>query len=168
VKNKWFLLFIFLATAVAIVQLFLKPEWERTQQKQEEHYSFVDRQKIFLIFDEKKLNVEVVNAPLSISKGLGERSEIGSDGMLFLLGSTQHARFWMKDMRFDLDLVWIHNGEVVGITSNVTAPRTPEENQDQNLKIYESPQLVDMVLEIPAGSAQKVGLQKGSVLRFRE
>ena len=47
--------------------------------------------------------------------GLSGRPNIGSDGLLFILPAGKH-RFWMKDMQFNLDMVWIDQNQVVGIS----------------------------------------------------
>ena len=108
--------------------------------------------------------VEVVDTPDSITQGLSGREQIGSQGMLFLFGRSQQANFWMKDMKFNLDLVWINDEKIVGITNNVLHPKpnTP----DSQLPTYFSPQVVDMVLEVPAGFAQEEGWQTGNQIDF--
>ncbi len=105
----------------------------------------------------QKLTVEVVSTPQDLTKGLGGRDQIGSDGMLFVLGTPQTASFWMKDMKFDLDMVWIGNGQILGITANVPYPR----DQKLILPVYNSPPRTDMVLEVTAGTAQRSGWQEG-------
>ncbi len=124
-----------------------------------------DHQKISLSIDDHLLQVEVVNSSTSITKGLGNRSEIGSDGMLFLFDRKQQLVFWMKDMYLDLDFVWIADGKIVDLTENVPAPKNAKENLDQNLKLYRPSQDVDMVLEIPAGTIQKFGFQLGEKIQ---
>jgi len=107
---------------------------------------------------EIKLQLEVVNQPQSLSLGLGGRDEIGSDGMLFVFDRSELRVFWMKGMQFDLDLIWIHQGQVVGVTPNVPAPQALQEI----LPRLVSPQPVDMVLEVPAGFAARERIAKGS------
>lgn len=103
--------------------------------------------------------VELVTTQASIVQGLSDRSEIGSQGMLFVLPTPQPASFWMKNMLFDLDMVWIADQKIVGITAQVPAP-LPGTTVDK-LPTYPAPQVVDMVLEVPAGLAQQAGWQIG-------
>jgi phosphatidylglycerol:prolipoprotein diacylglycerol transferase len=112
-----------------------------------------------------ELQVEVVNTPASMTQGLSDRNEIGSDGMLFIFPNPGPLRFWMRRMHFDLDMVWIRKGKIIGITSNVSAPQplTPE----SLLPSYASPSDADMVLELPAGTAEKLGLEKDMELQYR-
>lgn len=113
------------------------------------------------------LDVEVVSTPQRITLGLSKRDQIGSDGMLFVFGSKMNVPFWMKDMRFALDFVWIANGKIVGMTENVPPPATQTENEDQNLRLYYPPQPVDMVLEINAGDVQQWHLHVGDLVSIK-
>ena len=108
---------------------------------------------------DQQLRVEVVDSASAMTLGLSGRDQIGSDGMLFILPRPQVARFWMKDMKFDLDLVWLGQGRILAITAQVPAPdgHVP----DHQLPIYTSPPQTDMVLEVVAGWAQTHGWQAG-------
>lgn len=113
--------------------------------------------------EDQMLSVEVVNTPESISQGLSGRTDIGSDGMLFVFPSKQHVSFWMPDMLFDLDLVWIAEDTVIGITEQVPhpLPNTPLER----LPTYRPPAAVEMVLEVEAGKATQLHLKPGTRLQ---
>lgn len=115
-----------------------------------------DHSKINLQVGDTSLTVEAVTSLESITKGLGERQEIGSDGMLFFLPDRRIATFWMKGMSFDLDMVWIDGNKVVGVTANV-----PVHTVNLNFPTYASPSEVTQVLELPAGDAQKRGIKAG-------
>lgn len=122
--------------------------------------SLVDHQQVLLVFENNMLTAEVVNTPASITQGLSGREQIGADGMLFVLGSLQTPLFWMKEMKFGLDLVWIREMTIVDISHNVPAPEpgTPL----TELPRYQPNQPVDMVFEIPAGHAESLDLTIGS------
>lgn len=69
------------------------------------------------------VKVELARQPAELLQGLSGRESIGLDqGMLFLFDRAEAHRFWMKDMLFPLDFVWINDGQVVEITSNVPPP----------------------------------------------
>ena len=79
-------------------------------------------------------------------------------GMLFDFGPTPASTpFWMKDMNFNLDFVWIAGNKVVGITPNAPAPLSPTEN----LPLYYPPEPVNQVLEVNAGWAKKNNVSVG-------
>lgn len=107
----------------------------------------------------KNLKLEIVNTPESIAQGLSGRDKLGADGMLFILPTSSQPQFWMKEMKFDLDLVWFQDLRVVEITPAVPAPKPgalPSE-----LPLYSPAQKVDLVLELPAGSVAELGLKPG-------
>lgn len=112
--------------------------------------------------DSQKLQLEVVNTPQSITQGLSGRDEIGADGMLFVFDRAQTPRFWMKEMKFDLDMIWIKEMKVVEITKNVPAPDLSVPlNQ---LPTYGPNQPVEMVLEVEAGKVGQWGIEVGDEL----
>lgn len=120
--------------------------------------NLADGTKIPIEIANTPLEVEVVTSPQALALGLGERTKIGSDGMLFILPKATKTSFWMYRMRFDLDLIWIRKGVITGITKNVPAP---SQNASTLLPNYVSPGVVDMVLEVPAGTAASYGWTKG-------
>ena len=79
-----------------------------------------DRQ---LQINSQTLNVEIAGTPAEQQQGLsGRKAMADNQGMLFAFGSLQTPAFWMKDMDFNLDFIWIAGGKVIGITSDVLAP----------------------------------------------
>ena len=86
-------------------------------------------------------------------------------GMLFVFENGQASSFWMREMRFDLDFVWIGDGcEVVDIHARVPAPATGADVGD--LPIYSSEPPARYNLEINAGEAAKRGIEIGDRARF--
>ncbi len=113
-----------------------------------------------IVVGSNTLTVELVDSPETLSRGLGYRDEIGSDGMLFLLPERKTPVFWMKGMRFAIDIVWIDAGAVVEITRNIPNPPS-DKLPDKNLPRYSPSTLVMMVLELPAGEAERLGIKIG-------
>lgn len=110
------------------------------------------------------LTVEVVVSDWAIEQGLSGRSVVPADGLLFVMPERSVPRFWMKEMLFNLDIVWIDGMTIVDITNNVPAPdpKTPF----SELPVYSPNQPVTAVLEIPAGQAQQYNLQIGDILEM--
>lgn len=104
-------------------------------------------------------NVEIADSAILQAKGLSGRESLPEkNGMLFIFSSPAKRGFWMPDMHFSLDMIWINGDKVVGITENVPPSGFGEPD------IYYPPENVDKVLEIPAGSAKKYALKIGDVL----
>ena len=112
-----------------------------------------------------EFDVEVANTILSRQKGLSGKEELKeNEGMLFVFGSSQPRRFWMKDMLIPIDIIWINEGEVVGFEKNVQ----PEpEVSVGNLKTYSSPIPLGIVLEVRAGVVDELGIEVGDSVLVR-
>jgi uncharacterized membrane protein (UPF0127 family) len=110
-----------------------------------------------------QFNVEMATTMVEQSCGLSGRSELmDGDGMLFLFGSGSIQSFWMKDMNFPIDIIWISKGKVVGFAQN--APIPVPGAQLWQLPIFNSPPGVDTVLEVPAGTVAKDHIQVGDAM----
>jgi len=95
---------------------------------------------------ETLVNVEVATTPTELRKGLSGRKTLGAnDGMLFILGQSRKVSFWMKDMLFSIDIIWIKNEVVVGFVENAPLPSETE------IPSFDSPGEVTSVLEVNAG-----------------
>jgi len=106
----------------------------------------------------KTFSVELALTPETQLLGLGQRDSLAKNsGMLFTFKPAQMITFWMKDMRFSLDMVWIADGKIVYISRNLPTPKG--DIKPENLPIYSANVPVDYVLEINAGAAE--GLNVG-------
>ena len=97
--------------------------------------------------------------------GLGYRDGLADGtGMLFIYADPSPRSFWMKGMRFCLDIIWIEGDRVVGAAESVCpeAAGTP----DSDLPSYPSPEAIRYVLEVPAGWMEEHGVEAGSEVTF--
>jgi len=68
----------------------------------------------------KKISVEVADTVEKRSLGLGKRSGLENGwGMLFVFEKRKQHGFWMKDMEFPLDIIWLDNHRIAYILRNV-------------------------------------------------
>lgn len=123
-----------------------------------------DHQIVPVTLGSRELNVEIVKTPVSITQGLSNREQLGSDGMLFLLPVTEVPTFWMKDMKFDLDLIWLRDNRIVGISKQVPKPAPAINLKD--LPVYSPQESADMVLEVGSGKSDQWSLRRGDLLHF--
>ena len=101
------------------------------------------------------VNLEVADDPDEITQGLGGRDSIADDsGMLFILPQTIIPNFWMKDMKFPLDFVWIDEDQ------NIVAV-TPSIGVDSYPITFSPPTPVKYVLEVNAGISAHNGWLPG-------
>jgi len=111
---------------------------------------------------ETDIDVEVANTPEKMALGLGGRESLPKgQGMLFPYGQKTPAVFWMKGMMFPIDVIWTSDDKVVQIDADV--PNEPGVS-DNNLKRYLPNELVDNVLEVPAGFAAEHGIEVGNTV----
>lgn len=105
-----------------------------------------------------RLYAEVVSNSEKMGTGLGGRRGLCSScGMLFKFPEAGKYSFWMNDMRFPLDLIWIHQGEVVYIEKNI---------QPNFAGVLIPTVAADDVLELNAGSVESLGLEIGDDVSF--
>lgn len=124
--------------------------------------SFTDRERRTIMVGTIPLEVEVVTSPESTTQGLSGREEIGADGMLFIFPELRTPRFWMPDMKFDIDIVWLNDDTVVDISASVPKPK-PEQKA---LPTYSPSEPVNRVLELPAGKAAELGIVPGTICNY--
>lgn len=105
------------------------------------------------------VNVEVADTAAERSKGLSDRASLAEDaGMLFVFPEPKKYQFWMKGMKFPLDLIFIQNSKVVDIIKGATPA---EERDDLELTIYEPTVPVDMLLEVNSGFSDANNIKVG-------
>jgi len=119
-------------------------------------------QKVITV-DGHEFTVELATTAQDMAQGLGDRDSLPTDhGMLFVYPKAGIYGFWMRHMRFPLDIIWFRDGKAVDIALNMPAPRIIKELP----AVHEPTVKADMVLEINAGQAQALGLKLGSELKL--
>ncbi|KKU76803.1 MAG: Protein containing DUF192 [Parcubacteria group bacterium GW2011_GWA2_47_8b] len=109
-----------------------------------------------LLIGDKTFNVEIADTIASRTRGLSGRGFLGEgDGMFFIFPYSAIQHFWMKGMKFPIDIIWISGDKVIGMVMGAE----PEAGPDY--EIYSSPEIADKVLEINAGLTQKFGIKTG-------
>jgi len=109
----------------------------------------------------KTLLVEIADTQESRTTGLsGRKSLAENEGMLFVFESQNIKQaFWMKDMKFSIDIIWIKDGKVAQITKEVPAPAP--DTPDRNLSLYIPDAPIDYVLEVIGGFCDQQGIKVG-------
>jgi len=89
--------------------------------------------------------------------GLSKYDKIDdSRGMIFTFGKPDYYSFWMKQMKFPIDIIYIKDNKIVTIHKSVKPPKSSEE-----LTLYNPTQPSDKVLEVNAGLSQKYNIKEG-------
>ena len=119
----------------------------------------------YVSINNHKFNLETVDDELKRSKGLSGRNYLPKDsGMIFIFPTKGIYYFWMKDMRFPLDFIWIDKERIVDLTENVLPPVS----NNINLPTFSSFQPIDKVMEVNAGSIKLWNIKKGDIAVFKQ
>lgn len=117
-----------------------------------------------LVIGGEKINVELANTPEKRSLGLSNRKSLNeNEGMLFIFDKQDiNPAFWMKDMNFSIDIIWINDEKIVQIDKGVPAPepQTPE----TKLPLYRPAQPIDYVLEVTSGFSEENEIEVGNAV----
>ena len=111
----------------------------------------------------REFNLEIAKTDSEKQIGLSKYKDIPQNfGMLFPFGKANYYSFWMKDMKFPIDIIFIRNSKIVTIFKNAPVPKF----NNQHLPIYRPNELSDTVLEISAGLSEKYNFQKNQVVEI--
>ena len=100
--------------------------------------------------------LEIADTDATREAVLSNRQSLAQNAVMLFIFETIHTpSFWMKNMQFPLDIIWIAGDIVVGIDENLPA------EGGNPLQIYTAPQPADKVLEINAGVAKSSGIKVG-------
>ena len=114
----------------------------------------------------QSIKAEVARTPIALARGLSGRDGLGeNESMLFIFGIADRHGFWMKDMKFPIDIIWLKDNKIIGFTENIE-PQIGAKTQD--LKIYYPPEPVDRVLELRAGRARLLNAQVGDMIKIEK
>jgi len=115
-----------------------------------------------LIIDNHTFSVEIATTSAQQQLGLSGRTSLPTNqGMLFIFPKPQQTAFWMKGMKFPLDIIFFNNNKIVDMYQNVPVPT----NGDNNLPIYTPHALANQALEINGGLAKSYGFKKGDTVK---
>lgn len=113
-----------------------------------------------LIINDHKFYAKVVSTPKAREKGLSGKNSLGSNqAMLFEYSGINASCMWMKDMKFNIDIVWLDsNKQVVDYKKSATPESYPE--------TFCSKTPAQFVLELPDGSVSRLNIDLGSKVIF--
>jgi|SRR5581483_1689444 len=83
-----------------------------------------------------------------------------NQGMYFPFDKPDYVAFWMKNMKFPIDMIFINKNKIVDIKQNAQ----PADPKDNNPTIYTPQAPANAVLEINANLSKKYGFQNGDTV----
>jgi uncharacterized membrane protein (UPF0127 family) len=102
----------------------------------------------------------MVTTAAAQEKGLSGRASLAPDsGMLFVFQNEAQRCFWMKDMQFPLDIIWVNKDKrVVYIQPELSPSTYPDSFCPKPPAQY--------VIELNAGQATQASIRIGETLTF--
>lgn len=121
-------------------------------------------------FTEKKIQIKDTIVTVAVadnskerSAGLSGKESLAVDqGMLFIFSETKKYSFWMKGMKFPLDMIFIREGKIVDLLKNIPLP-IPNQ-PDSQLPIYQPVVPIDMLLEVNSGFIDQHNIMIGDAV----
>lgn len=108
-----------------------------------------------------RIRVQVADTAKERAAGLSGYAGLPEDaGMLFVFPEPTQPTFWMKGMKFAIDIIWIRDGTVVQIHESAMPPA--KDSTDDQLQRYRPDEPITQVLELTAGAASRLGITIGS------
>jgi uncharacterized protein len=95
--------------------------------------------------------------------GLSKYNSIEEDfAMVFEFEDGASPTFWMKGMKFPIDIIFVNDSKIVHIYKNANPPKS----DDEELELYRAPGFVDTVIEIRAGLSDRYNFKKGDNVKI--
>ncbi len=108
---------------------------------------------------DKTIDLEIANTPEARVQGLSGRESLYGKAILFVFDKPDSHCFWMKDMKFALDMVWIRdNGVVVTIAPEVSPSTFPQK--------FCPSEPVKYALEFESGTMKAANISPGATLQI--
>lgn len=111
----------------------------------------------------ERFSVDVADTPDAQRLGLMFRESMPDDhGTLFVFASEVPRGFWMKNTKISLDILYFDSGRrLVYLHEDVPPCTTPD------CPSYPSHHPARYVLELNAGTAKRLGVERGDVLEIK-
>ena len=114
-----------------------------------------------IIIGNRVMRAENAESVMEKQKGLSGRNFMRkNNGMLFTFSQSDYYSFWMKDMKFPIDIIWIdENLRIINIEKNITPDTFPKKFIPQLPAKY--------VLEVNGGWSDKNEIKEGINIKVK-
>jgi len=111
-----------------------------------------------------KLVADIAENSTQRSKGLSVKDTLNeNEGMLFVFSAEREHSFWMKNMKFPIDIIWLDDDQEVVHVEHSLEPCIP----DSFCPTYKPDRNSLYVLETVAGFAQKYNVTDNTYVDFQ-
>lgn len=120
--------------------------------------------KATLQLETTKIVLAVADTEAKREIGLSGRNSLSdTQGMLFIFDSPTIPSFWMKGMKFPIDIIFLKDKKIVTIYKNAPAPQSITEIPTT---FYQPTAPIDTVIELKAGASDTFNLREGDSLKL--
>ena len=162
---KFFARLLIIVLAVAGATAFTQLQTQRLYQKQDAKALSVadDIQTARARIGGTALDIEIADTDAERAQGLSEREALAeSAGMFFVFETPGFYNFWMPNMRFPIDIIWIdEHFRVIGFAENV-----PPLDPGRDAVLYSPPAPIKYALEVVAGFSARHNIAAGQQVDF--
>ncbi|OGG95907.1 hypothetical protein A2V95_03020 [Candidatus Kuenenbacteria bacterium RBG_16_41_7] len=116
----------------------------------------------YVFINHYKIKVELADTPQKRGQGLSGRQSLCENcGMLFVFQEPTIPNFWMRDMNFPLDIIWIKDSAVIGFEENLLPLK------DGSSPVYYHPnESITAALELNASWIKNHQIKVGDIVKF--
>jgi len=127
------------------------------------NYNYPNKKNPQIAINNHIFNLEIAKTNKEREIGLAKYKNIPQNfGMLFTFEKPSFHSFWMKNMKFPIDIIFIRNNKIVTIFKNVSPPKS----NNEFLPVYRTKEPSDTVLEINAGLSDKYNFQNNESINI--
>ncbi len=118
----------------------------------------------------RSIRVDLALTNIARERGLSGREKLDDEeGMLFIFDRSDNYRFWMKDMNFPIDIVWLASSSGED-NENIKVIYIKKDVQPESYPKTYGPDIsssnVRYVLEVVSGFSDKNNLKEGDSVEF--
>lgn len=115
----------------------------------------------YVVIAGDKYTVDLAVTGAEKARGLGGKTSLEANtGMLFVYSEPSSECYWMKDMQFSIDIIWLDSdGTVLDVEKSVSPDTYPKD--------FCPSTAADYVLEVSAGTAEKTRISPGNQIYIK-
>src|SRR3989344_8647827 len=161
---SFFVRVLIVVLVVMSATAFAQWQLQRLHQKQDARASFVAHNTTKRVrIGNNSLNGEIADSDIERAQGLSGKASLAENAcMLFVFDAPGFYSFWMPNMNFPIDIIWIdEDWRVIGVVESAK-PLRPNENT----ALYSPPNPIQYALEVNAGFSARHNIAVGQQIEF--
>lgn len=153
--------FVFFALFFVYSRIVLPQEAARMERENRVKASEEERSAKEISLGDTKITAMVAETEEQRRVGLSHRESLDENSAMLFIFENENVRpaFWMKNMKFPIDIIWINDGEIIQIDREVLPPE--DGALEDSLPLYLPNGDTDYVVEVNAGWSDRMNVSVG-------